>query len=287
MFSSYEQYIKHLAYFDTEDGRIAYFDQGQGPCIVLLHGVPTSSWLYRKIIPILLKQGYRVVAPDMLGYGQSDKPGAYALYAENRMGQRLLNLMDFIGIESWSHVFHDGGGLWTWELLALDKSRIEHLFMLNTIVYQKGFNPPLKFGQGIFAKLFTRLYSLSEFTQLMTLNPTFKNGIKNKSVINANMLEGYKKPLLQNGHHALYYFFSQTKNQLKDYCKLHRSLKIALTVIWGKHDDILVWKEITDQVKSNFGILDDDIHLLDAKHFVQEEQPQKISEIILKKLKKR
>lgn len=263
---------------------MAYFDGGSGPCILLLHGVPTSSWLYRKIIPILIEKGYRIIAPDMLGYGSSNKPEGYDIYSDTNTGERILKLMDYLKIQSWSHVFHDGGGLWTWAMLEMDQSRVSSLFMLNTIVYQDGFNPPLKFSKGFFARIFARLYSFSGFTQKLSIDPTFKNGIKAKNKVTKSMLEGYKKPLIKNGHHALYYFFTQTCKQIKDYNKIHKSLKMPTTVIWGKWDDVLVWEGNEQKVRSNFNILEEDIHIIDAKHFIQEEKPELIAKIIIEKL---
>lgn len=281
MFSSYKQYKDHLKYFATEGGKMAYFDEGSGACILLLHGVPTSSWLYRKIIPTLLEKGFRVVAPDMLGYGSSDKPDGYDIYSDANMGSRLLSLMSHLKIDSWAHVFHDGGGLWTWAMLQQDKSKVKHLFMLNTIVYQDGFKPPIKFEKGLIAKWFTRMYSLSKLSQYITINPTFKNGIKNKTIVNNKMLDGYKTPLLGDGHHGIYYFFTQTCKQIIDYTELHKSLDTPLTVIWGKWDDILRWEENEAKIKANFNVLDEDIHIIDGKHFIQEEKPEVIVGILV------
>jgi haloalkane dehalogenase len=78
----------------------------------------------------------------------------------------------------------------------------------------------------------------------------------------------------------MYYFFTQTCFEVPDYRELHKSLNIPLTVIWGKHDEILVWKDIEEEVRKNFPIGESDIHILDAKHFIQEEEPERIVEII-------
>ncbi len=60
-------------YLQVEGHKIAYFDEGAGPPVLLIHGIPTSSLLWRNIIPLLART-HRVIAPDMLNYGQSDKP---------------------------------------------------------------------------------------------------------------------------------------------------------------------------------------------------------------------
>jgi haloalkane dehalogenase len=64
-------------YAETSDGlRMAYVDEGSGPVVLLLHGEPSWSFLWRKTIPVFLEAGCRVVAPDLIGVGRSDKPSA-------------------------------------------------------------------------------------------------------------------------------------------------------------------------------------------------------------------
>ena len=114
---TYDTFREQQESYTTTDGTIKYIDRGEGPVIVLLHGVPTSGWLYRKMTDPLVAGGYRVIAPDMLGFGSSDSPKGYEIYSEEKHAQRLLELMDHLAINSWTHVMHDAGGLWTWELM--------------------------------------------------------------------------------------------------------------------------------------------------------------------------
>lgn len=277
----YADHLNKLKYFDSGDGQIAYIDEGSGPVILLVHGVPTSSWLYRNITPALVDSGYRVIAPDMLGFGASDKPADPSLYTPDKMAQRLLKLMNALEIENWAQVFHDAGGLWTWEMLEMNRASVSHLFMLNTIVYEEGFKPPMRFSDGPIARAYVKQYT-SAMGQKVVITSTFRKGIKDRSVINKTMLEGYKAAFLDENPDALYYFFTHTCNSLPDYNNLHKGLDIPLTVIWGKHDDILVWHKISEAVKSNFSLNESDIHLLDAGHFIQEEKPEEIAAIIHK-----
>ena len=62
-----------------------------------------------------LAKTHRVIAPDMLGFGSSNSPKGYEIYEPKEHANRLLGLMSFLKINSWNHVFHDAGGLWTWE----------------------------------------------------------------------------------------------------------------------------------------------------------------------------
>ena len=80
--------------FLSKDGEIKFIDEGSGPTLLLLHGIPTSGWLFRKMITPLVDEGYRVIVPDMLGFGGSDSPKGYEIYSEPNQAQRLLDLMD-------------------------------------------------------------------------------------------------------------------------------------------------------------------------------------------------
>ena len=144
--------------FLSKDGEIKFIDEGSGPTLLLLHGIPTSGWLFRKMITPLVDEGYRVIVPDMLGFGGSDSPKGYEIYSEPNQAQRLLDLMDSLMLKNWTHVFHDAGGLWTWELLKKQPNRINRLIILNTIIYKEGFKPPMRFGRNFITKGIMTLY---------------------------------------------------------------------------------------------------------------------------------
>src|SRR4051812_17072822 len=73
------------SYTETSDGlRMAYVDEGRGQTVLLLHGEPSWSYLYRTMIPVLTGAGLRAVAPDLIGFGRSDKPGEQSDYTYAR-----------------------------------------------------------------------------------------------------------------------------------------------------------------------------------------------------------
>ena len=280
---TYERFRESQKSFTTPEGNIAYIDKGQGPVILLLHGVPTSGWLYRKMIDPLVEGGYRVIAPDMLGFGSSDSPDGYEIYSEGMHAERLLALMDHLKIDSWTHVMHDAGGLWTWDILGSNPEKVDKLVILNTIILEDGFDPPIRFKPGFLAKAAMWSYH-NGFTTNSMLKGLFKAGLKENN-LNKEDIEGYKTPLKEGKTKAMYYFFTQTCNDLPDYRPLIQNLDIPATVIWGKDDDFLKWLPQKAELEKDFNLSSDDEHLLDAKHFIQEEQPEKIVEIILNFLK--
>lgn len=98
-------------YVETGDGlRIAYIDEGDGPVVFLLHGMPSWSYLWRKAIPPLLEAGYRCVAPDLLGFGRSDKPTDPDAYNYPRHVAAVETVIDALGVDKLHWVLHDWGG---------------------------------------------------------------------------------------------------------------------------------------------------------------------------------
>ncbi len=264
--------------FISSQGTLKYIDKGKGSVLLLLHGIPTSSWLYRRMIDGLSHK-HRVIAPDMLGFGSSDSPKGYDIYEPKEHARRILELMDSLKIDKWSHVFHDAGGLWTWELLKLSPNRIENLIILNSVIYEEGFKPPIRFKKGFLAKFVIKLYSLS-LTNRILLKGLFNQSLV-KNTLTKDDLMGYKKPLLEGKTEAMYQFFSKTCNDLPNYHELIKSLSMPKLLIWGKYDEFLIIDKIKEQLKLDMDLEDSNMHIIEAKHYIQEEKPEEINELIL------
>lgn len=276
---TYSHFRSEQKIFTSINGDIHYIDKGKGQVIVLLHGVPTSGWLYRNMIAELVSHGYRVVVPDMLGFGSSDSPKGYEIYSAKNHAKRLLELMHYLQINHWIHVMHDAGGLWTWELFKEQPQRISNFIILNTIVYEKGFSPPIRFKPGLLARLAMWSYRNGVSTNVM-LYSLFKSGLT-KNKLNKLDVEGYKTPLLENKTRAMYYFFTNTCNSLSNYKTTISKINIPTCVVWGKNDTFLKWNPQSEDIIHDLKISPENIHLLNAKHFIQEEKPKEINKIVI------
>lgn len=107
--------VKRLA---VSAGDLAYADEGEGPAVVLLHGFPTSSHLWRDLVPILAPR-FRAIAPDLLGYGGSSKPEDPSALTIRAQAGHVRELLDRTGIDEFAVIGHDiGGGVG--QLLALE-----------------------------------------------------------------------------------------------------------------------------------------------------------------------
>src|SRR3954469_21020364 len=90
--------------------RLAYIDEGDGQPVVLFHGEPTWSFLYRKIIAILLDKGFRCIAPDQPGFGRSDKPTDIGWYSYDRHTAAAAALVEELDLQDAVFVVQDWGG---------------------------------------------------------------------------------------------------------------------------------------------------------------------------------
>ncbi len=123
-------------YAETSDGlRLAYVDEGpaDGPVVLLLHGEPTWSYLYRKMIPVLVEAGMRAVAPDLVGFGRSDKPTQLSDYTYARHVEWVRSaVLDGLGLQDVTLVCQDWGGLIGLRLVAEHPDRFAAVCAANT-----------------------------------------------------------------------------------------------------------------------------------------------------------
>ena len=107
------------------------FDQGEGEVVLLLHGFPDSRHLWRFQVPVLLDAGFRVIAPDLKGFGEAPKPLEVEAYGLSVLIQEVLGIMDSLKIDSFYIVGHDWGALLTWIIAATQPQRIKKLVALS------------------------------------------------------------------------------------------------------------------------------------------------------------
>ncbi|MDJ0826827.1 MAG: haloalkane dehalogenase [Rhodobacter sp.] len=126
------RYLDDLAGY--EGLRIHYIDEGppEGRTFLCLHGEPTWAYLYRRMIPVFLGSGARVVCPDMLGFGRSDKPVEDATYGFHFHRNMLLALVERLDLTRITLVVQDWGGLLGLTLPMDLPDRIDRLLAMNT-----------------------------------------------------------------------------------------------------------------------------------------------------------
>ena len=131
-------------YFHSADGRMHFVDEGSGPPIVMVHGTPTWSFLYRHLIARLARR-HRVIAVDHLGFGLSDKPPK-APYAPSDHAARLVALLDVLDVSGATFVVHDFGGPIGLGAALQRLERVERLVLFNTWMWSLSDDPMIVRG---------------------------------------------------------------------------------------------------------------------------------------------
>jgi haloalkane dehalogenase len=119
-------------YLDAGGLRVHYVDEGEGPPVLLLHGEPTWSFLWRRIVPRLVSAGRRAVAPDLLGFGRSDKPTDARWYSYDRHVESVTRLVHTLDLRELTLVVHDWGGPIGLRIAVENEERVERLVILDT-----------------------------------------------------------------------------------------------------------------------------------------------------------
>lgn len=135
----------YLMVDDGEGGqlRVHYLDEGPAAAdpLLLMHGEPSWSYLYRKMIPILVAAGHRVIAPDLIGFGRSDKPTRREDYSYQRHVGWMQSVLDQLQLERITLVCQDWGGLLGLRLVAAHPERFARVVAANTILPTGDHNP--------------------------------------------------------------------------------------------------------------------------------------------------
>lgn len=133
-------------HYATVDGmRLHYVDEGAGEPVLLLHGEPTWSYLYRTMIPVLTDAGLRAVAPDLPGFGKSDKPARIEDFTYARLVDWMAEWMEQIDLRGATLVCQDWGSLIGLRLVAEHPDRFARVVVANGFLPQGDREPPLIF----------------------------------------------------------------------------------------------------------------------------------------------
>lgn len=271
----------------TSGGNLAAIDVGEGPVLVLIHGVPTSSWLFRKMIPEL-QDNFRVIAIDLLGFGGSDKPESDSQnYQPAAQANYVYQVLKALQVGDFNLLFHDMGGLVAWEMLNDDiaaKQNIKSISILNTIISKQGFDYP-KVKKGVMAKTMSEAYA-ANLSSAAVLKLTFKNmGLSSKRKLSEKECYGYVAPMREGADSALYDFFTgfdeQRFSRLEKNIQALKNFEGRSQILWGAKDKVLTVEQFP-QLTQWLDINENNITVYpDNAHFLPEEIPAELNRKII------
>ncbi len=282
-----DDHLSYLHTYESQDGQIRYVDSWlkESEVIVLLHGTPTSSYLWRKIVPWLVVAWYRVIVPDLLWYGASDKPVWRELYSSMKQSRRVIALLDELWVDSFVLWWHDQWSLWMREIVTTFPERVSNLIVFNSIFDRNWFHAPSMYGN---ESVLTKAISWARWSKILgrvVAHASFWWWMVTDEYLTDATLEWYLAPLYDWAGRTNYYFISDFEtvyNALEVVKKKLPVVPLPTTVIWWSEDTILVAKDQIPIIQDLMNIAPKDIHILDqTKHFIQEEKPKQIVRLII------
>jgi len=281
------QHRARMKYLQVEGARLAYLDEGPkgGKPVVLLHGFPTSSWLYRKVIPLLSTAGLRVIAPDFLGAGASDKPRELPEYEVTREATRIEVLLRHLNLPKVTLVVHDTGGLVGFQLIQQNPGVVDGLVIMNTSIYREDWDNPLaRIALLPLVLQFVGFLFANRLTGPALVKWLFQYGTCSTEVWTDEAVQGYWLPMYEG---AIYWFPGTMRDvlacreRLSQWQTTLRNLSCPACIIWGRKDPLFQAELLTSRFAQDLRISHEDIRIFDdASHFLQEDKPEDIAALI-------
>lgn len=263
-----------------EAGGIGSFalDLGEGDPVVLMHGVPVSSFLYRKVAPELAQRGLRAVAFDLPGLGLAERPQEFD-YSWSGLARWSAAAVDALGIERCHLVVHDIGGPIGFEWAIRHPERVLSLTALNTLVDAAHFHRPWTMHpfsiRGV-GEVWLRGTPRFLFAQLFYLQ-----GVADRAAVPRAEIYAHHA-LLRRGDSGRAFLrimrgFELTAEKERFFLEGLGARSYPAQVVWGRRDPAL-GEQRRDAVQSALGV--ERPTLLEAKHFLQEDRASEVAAAI-------
>lgn len=251
--------------------KIAYLEAGNGNAVILIHGIPTNKHLWRKITPELAKN-HKVFAPDLLNYGESDKPSDVnvSIEAQSRL---LVKFMDEIGLNKADIVAHDiGGGIA--QLMAVNyPEKVRKLVLIDSVCFDSWPIPEFTPLQEAGAE---EAMSLEEFLKMM--RDFMPRGVYNKAMMTDEVIELYLTPWSsESGKKALFRNFRRLNSEYTQ--------AIAGELQHLPHETLILWAEQDEFQKPAYASKLKEtipeaqlVWIQETGHWLMEEKPEEINQ---------
>jgi haloacetate dehalogenase len=269
----------------VRDGtKIHYRRQGRGRPMVLLHGFPQTGHMWRKVMPALA-QRFDVVAPDLRGYGDSDRPPRG--YDKRSMAQDVVDLLDTLGLGPVVLVGHDRGARVAHRLALDHPGRLTHLVVLDIAPTWDVFasvnrDNALARWHWFFHQLPDLPEALVSGREEIYLRYFYKTSALNAAAIEEAAVREYVRCFRQAGAmRAAFddYRAGATTDLEQDAADRDRKVKAPTLVLWGEgrraqaSDMVAVWKDRCERVEGR--------PVRGSGHFIPEEQPEAVIDAVL------
>lgn len=271
--------------------RLHYVEAGEGPLVVLLHGFPEFWWSWRHQIPVLAEAGFRVVAVDMRGYGQSDAPPSWRDYRMETLAADVAGLIEALGEERAFVVGHDWGAAVAWMVATLHPERVARLAILNvphpdTMLRTLRRSPRqlLHSWYMFFFQIPWLPEHLAGWLRRRFLEAVYRDA--RPGAFTAEDLARYEEALLDSPgglKGPIDYYRAALRQSPRRAQSLFRPIPAPVLVIWGAQDRFL--SEPMAQPDPRWVPDVRVVKLPDASHWVQHDEPERVSTLLIEHLR--
>jgi pimeloyl-ACP methyl ester carboxylesterase len=271
-----------------------WVEAGTGPLVVLLHGFPEFWYSWRHQIPALVEAGYRVVAPDMRGYADSDKPAGYDEYLGGPLSADVVGLIEACEEQRATVVGHDWGGAVAWMTALRHPEVVDKLVILNSPhpgVFLREVRNPAQILRSSYMMFFQtpilpeRMLSARSFGGLKY---ALRAGSQRVGAFTDSDLERYAEAFAKPGAltGGLAYYRAMGRRMLAAARQAgaapaggdRRTVVAPTLVIWGRNDPVL-GQSLADPGER---VPNRRVEFIDeAAHFVQADAPERVNELLI------
>ena len=266
---------------------------GDGPLVVLLHGFPQFWYAWRHQIPALATR-FRVAAPDLRGYGETEKPPRVADYALPTLSKDVAELVHALGEKKAHVVAHDWGGGVAWDLALRYPEVVDRLAILNCphpAVFGKALRSNFRQLRRSWYMFFFQIPWLPE--AIVRLDPrraaenTFRGMSVRKDTFTDEDLDRFREAILRPGAltGAINYYRAAFRNfgEMRAIERDAKKIAAPTLLIWAE-DDIALGKELTYGMEGLFTNSFRVHYVPNCSHWVNEEQPELVNRLLLEHL---
>ena len=282
----------HYRYATVDGRRLFYREAGpaDGPVVVLLHGFPASSFMFRTLIPQLADR-YRVVAPDHLGFGRSDAPPAGEFdYTFDALTDFTAGLLAQLGVTRYGVYVQDYGAPIGWRLALRDPAAITAIISQNGNGYQAGFVE--SFWKTVWDYQQEQTPETEQGIRFaLTLEATrwqYLTGVPDETLVDPDAWEHDYALLSRPGNDLVQLaLFRDYATNLPLYPRLHeylRTSRVPVLAVWGRGDEIFGPAGAQAFAED---AADAEVHLLDGGHFLLESAGDEVAALIRDFLRRR
>jgi pimeloyl-ACP methyl ester carboxylesterase len=265
----------HHRYATVRGRQLFYREAGPAgaPAVVLLHGFPTSSFMFRNLIPLLADR-YRVIAPDHLGFGLSDAPPADEFgYTFDALAGLTAGLLGHLGITRYAMYVQDYGAPVGWRLAVADPAPITAIITQNGNGYEAGFAAEFwKPVREYWAEQSPRTEAaVRQALTLEAIRWQYLHGVADESLVSPDTWHHDHALVSRPGNDLIQLrLFADYASNLPLYPKLHaylRDSRVPLLAVWGRNDQIFAPEGALAFADDAHGA---EVCLLDGGHFLLE-----------------